>query len=34
MLGYTDITRAIVEKYFERLLSDGVIKEENGMVKG
>jgi len=34
MLGSTDITRAIVEKYFERLLSDGVIKEENGMVKG
>jgi len=33
MLGYTDITRETVEKHFEKLLSDGIIKEEAGLVK-
>jgi len=34
MLGYTDITRDTVEKYFNKLVSDDVIKEENGIVRG
>ena len=34
MLGYTDITRDTVEKYFSKLMSDGVITEESGIVRG